>query len=300
MNISHGGTHPSVAATVQKSLREILRRFQASPPGLATPITGSDGSGDELEEEDEHGNVPLLHPLQDMGIDDESLPSLLRRCEDVHQRFAQCRQQLKERLPDRLERAQAVTNYRLKLQLRERSALLRTHARESQVLVMKDELRKMKKILKRLEYISSDGVLGLKGKFSCELSTGDELVLTNLIFEGAFNDINGIYILHPSIHSLFDWRRSGSGGGLAQLLCFQGGGQGQQRGLHAREHAGNWKRRPVLCVELNDSVLPSLFSGSIPATSHSRSEHRKVRQTSTPRLLCSLTWRYEAYSWSTG
>ena len=54
---------------------------------------------------------------------------------------------------------------------------------------MKDDLKKMKRVLKRLGYTSTDGVLGTKGRFSCELSTPDELVLTDMVFDGVFNDL---------------------------------------------------------------------------------------------------------------
>ncbi len=49
---------------------------------------------------------------------------------------------------------------------------------------------RMKRVLRRLGYISSDGVLGVKGRFSCELSTADELVLTDMIFDGVFNELS--------------------------------------------------------------------------------------------------------------
>ena len=34
-------------------------------------------------------------------------------------------------------------------------------------------------------------MLSIKGRFACELSTGDELVLTNMVFDGCFNDLTG-------------------------------------------------------------------------------------------------------------
>ena len=54
---------------------------------------------------------------------------------------------------------------------------------------MREELKKMKRVLRRLGYTSTEGVLGTKGRFSCELSTPDELVLTDMVFDGVFNDL---------------------------------------------------------------------------------------------------------------
>ena len=48
----------------------------------------------------------------------------------------------------------------------------------------------MKRVLKRLGYISPEGVLGTKGRFSCELSTADELVVTDMIFDGIFSELS--------------------------------------------------------------------------------------------------------------
>ena len=54
---------------------------------------------------------------------------------------------------------------------------------------MREDLKKMKRVLRRLGYTSTEGVLGTKGRFSCELSTPDELVLTDMVFDGVFNDL---------------------------------------------------------------------------------------------------------------
>ena len=63
-------------------------------------------------------------------------------------------------------------------------------AKETQAVVMREELRKMKKVLRQLGYISNSGVLSSKGRFCCELSTADELVVTDMVFDGLFNDLS--------------------------------------------------------------------------------------------------------------
>ena len=82
--------------------------------------------------------------------------------------------------------------YSKKLKLLEAAQALRIEARSSQAVAMRDELRRMKRVLRRLGYISSDGVLETKGRFACELSmtTGNELVLTDMIFDGFFNELS--------------------------------------------------------------------------------------------------------------
>lgn len=44
-------------------------------------------------------------------------------------------------------------------------------------------------ILIRLGFTSSADVVEMKGRVACEISTGDELLLTEMIFNGVFNDL---------------------------------------------------------------------------------------------------------------
>jgi len=40
-----------------------------------------------------------------------------------------------------------------------------------------------------LGFLSSSGILELKGRVACEILTGDELVITEMLFNGVFNDL---------------------------------------------------------------------------------------------------------------
>ena len=42
----------------------------------------------------------------------------------------------------------------------------------------------------RLGYADAADVIEMKGRVACEISSGDELLLTELIFNGAFNDLS--------------------------------------------------------------------------------------------------------------
>lgn len=39
----------------------------------------------------------------------------------------------------------------------------------------------------------ADNIIELKGRVACEISSADELVLTELIFTGVLNDLNGTF-----------------------------------------------------------------------------------------------------------
>ena len=63
-----------------------------------------------------------------------------------------------------------------------------------------DELKNRKRVLRRLGFTSSSDVIEMKGRYAllallsnssvaCEISSADELLLTEMMFQGAFNDL---------------------------------------------------------------------------------------------------------------
>jgi ATP-dependent RNA helicase DOB1 len=52
-----------------------------------------------------------------------------------------------------------------------------------------EELKCRKRVLSRLGFTNSSDIAEMKGRVACEISTGDELLLTELIFDGVFNTL---------------------------------------------------------------------------------------------------------------
>lgn len=52
-----------------------------------------------------------------------------------------------------------------------------------------EELKCRKRVLRRLGFTNSSDIAEMKGRVACEISTGDELLLTELIFNGVFNTL---------------------------------------------------------------------------------------------------------------
>ena len=52
-----------------------------------------------------------------------------------------------------------------------------------------EELKSRRRVLRRLAYTSETDVIQTKGRVACEISAGDELVLTELVFNGAFANL---------------------------------------------------------------------------------------------------------------
>ncbi|KAG9439082.1 hypothetical protein H6P81_019247 [Aristolochia fimbriata] len=97
--------------------------------------------------------ISLLDPEEDMKVRSNSYKKAVRRIEALESRFDK----------DELS---------------------------STALAFKDELKACKRVLRRLGYITSDDVVELKGKVACELSSADEVTLTELMFSGVLKDVS--------------------------------------------------------------------------------------------------------------
>ena len=53
-----------------------------------------------------------------------------------------------------------------------------------------EELKCRKRVLRRLAFTTSADIVDMKGRVACEISSGDELLLTELIFNGVFNPLS--------------------------------------------------------------------------------------------------------------
>ncbi|KIS70313.1 putative ATP-dependent RNA helicase MTR4 [Mycosarcoma maydis] len=143
--------------TVRKNLVEVKRRF---PKG-----------------------VPLLDPIKDMKIKDESFAHLVEKIKILDDKLGSSRLRNDPDLPrlyaaySKKQAAQQVV-----------SAIAKKIAAAHSVLQL-DELKCRKRVLRRLGFTTSDDVVEKKGRVACEISTGDELLLTEMMFNGVFNDL---------------------------------------------------------------------------------------------------------------
>ena len=148
---------------VKDRLQEVFRRF---------PSTGKGAKG-----------IPLLDPIKDMKITDEAFATLLSKIDILETKLAESPIHTSKELP-LLYRA-----YRAKEEARERVESLEKQLADAHSVLQLDELKCRKRVLRRLGFTSKDDVVEKKGRVACEISTGDELLLTEMIFNGVFNDL---------------------------------------------------------------------------------------------------------------
>jgi ATP-dependent RNA helicase DOB1 len=154
-------TTPEARRKVSTSVKEVSKRF---PDG-----------------------IPLLDPVADLGINDDAFMTLLKRAETLTNLLAE--HKLANDFVDS-SRLELVQRYEKKADMLERAKTLREEARNCQTMAMKDDLKKMKRVLKKLGHVDAGGVIQTKGRTACEINTSDELVVVELIFGGIFNDLS--------------------------------------------------------------------------------------------------------------
>lgn len=128
--------------------------------------------------------IPLLDAVDDMKIPDSELVDLKQELVVLNGKL----KNVEEKLIDVNDHS--IEQYTKKATLIDQANILVKQATEFNSVSMTEELKNRKRVLKKLDFITDDEILCLKGKFSCELTTGDELVLTTLIFNGAFQDLS--------------------------------------------------------------------------------------------------------------
>lgn len=142
-----------------KSLAEVRRRF---PDGM-----------------------PILDPLENMEINDDSFKKLLRKIEVLESRL----------LANPLHGSPLLENlwaqYHKKVELNEKVKEKKRDIAKAHSIAQMDELKSRKRVLRRLGFINDAEVVQLKARVACEISSteGHELVLSELLFDRFFNEM---------------------------------------------------------------------------------------------------------------
>ncbi|KAG8911349.1 ATP-dependent RNA helicase mtr4, partial [Tulasnella sp. 417] len=128
--------------------------------------------------------IPPLDPLKHMKITDEKFVQLVERVKILEQKLFSHPLQSDPRLAELLEsfsKKQGQLALVKSLKKRYQSAM---------EVIQLDELKCRKRVLRRLGFTTSGDVIEMKGRVACEISTGDELLLTEMIFNGVFNPLS--------------------------------------------------------------------------------------------------------------
>ncbi|KAI7824452.1 rRNA-processing arch domain-containing protein [Kickxella alabastrina] len=129
------------------------------------------------------GNIPLLDPVEDMGIKDSEFKALVHKIATLESKLRE------HRLFGSPDEARLFAEYQGKVEVQNQIKDLRHKISDAQSAVQLDELRCRKRVLRRLGYTTAEDVITMKGRVACEITSGDELLLSELMFHGVFNDL---------------------------------------------------------------------------------------------------------------
>ncbi|XP_063928179.1 exosome RNA helicase MTR4 [Zophobas morio] len=143
---------------VYKSIKEVKKRFPEGPP--------------------------LLNPIDDMKITEPDFVDIVKKIE-----------QLEKKMYDHPLHKHSLLDteykkYEEKIKCSEELAVARQKLLEAKSVLQLDELKCRKRVLRRLGYCTNTDVIQLKGRVACELSSADELLITEMIFNGVFGNLS--------------------------------------------------------------------------------------------------------------
>jgi len=128
-------------------------------------------------------NVPLLDPVKDMKIKESAFKEIVKKIDAFEKRLAE------HGLHGHPDLPRLLNSYGKKDQIMKELETARAEMKKATSLLQMADLRCMKRVLRRLGYCTQADVIEVKGRIACELSSADELLLTEMMFNGLFNDL---------------------------------------------------------------------------------------------------------------
>ncbi|XP_037301563.1 LOW QUALITY PROTEIN: exosome RNA helicase MTR4 [Manduca sexta] len=127
---------------------------------------------------------PQLNPIKDMKIGDPVFKECVDRIQILEERL------YAHPLHKDKNRSALTAAYERKQELHEDLVNATAELKKAKSVLQMDELKKRKRVLRRLGYCTASDVIEIKGRIACELSSADELLLTELIFNGVFKSLS--------------------------------------------------------------------------------------------------------------
>jgi len=145
--------------------------------------------------------VPTLDAEDDMKISEKSVRKLGSKVESIEKLLGGHTVGSAHDLLLRLATMQRKKELEAQVQAAKREV------KAARSLILKDDLKARQRVLRRLNYVNSEGVVTVKGQVAAGIQSGDELVMCEMIFNGAFNDMSAEQLVAAA--SCFVWQEKG-------------------------------------------------------------------------------------------
>ncbi|KAK3683460.1 rRNA-processing arch domain-containing protein [Podospora appendiculata] len=165
-----------------------LSQLRVFVPGKIESRGDKDTVGKAVEEVSRRfpDGIPILDPLENMGINDESFKKLLRKIEVLESRL------ILNPLHNSPLLLELWQRYSTKVALGDKIKEKKKAIAKAHSIAQLDELKSRKRVLRRLGFINEAEVVQMKARVACEISSteGHELVLAELLFNRYFNELS--------------------------------------------------------------------------------------------------------------
>jgi len=121
-----------------------------------------------------------IDPVEDLGIRTEEFKSLIKKIFNYEERLKSLG----------VINEESLEKFTMKQQFLKEKEQLKVELRSAKNSIQMTELKNMKRVLRRLGYCSPNDVIDIKGRVACEITSGDELLLTEMLFNGAFAELS--------------------------------------------------------------------------------------------------------------
>ena len=128
--------------------------------------------------------MPLLDPIDDLKIKDKAFKEIVTKNDLYEKRL---RSHPMHKNPDR---KRLLDSYGRKDQAAKELEKAKGEVKRAKSLLQMNDLKCMKRVLRRMGYSTMADVIEVKGRIACELSSADELLLTEMMFNGMFNEMS--------------------------------------------------------------------------------------------------------------
>ncbi|XP_022900243.2 exosome RNA helicase MTR4 [Onthophagus taurus] len=141
-----------------KAIKEVKRRFSEGPP--------------------------LLDPISDMKIKEPEFENIFKKIGVLEKKM------YAHEMHKHPDLNTIYANYEKKVKLANEVIEAKKKLQQAKSVLQLDELKCRKRVLRRLGYCTNADVIEMKGRVACELSSGDELLLTEMIFNGVYTSLS--------------------------------------------------------------------------------------------------------------
>ena len=140
-----------------------------------------------------------MDPVEEMEIDDPMLITLIERKKAMEEKLKAA--SLSNYTTDDISRFEETKA------IKEKVKTLKSELKQGKKMALYAELKSMQRVLRRLEFCDKNSVL-TKGKVACEISAGDELLATEMLFSGMFNTMEPAVIAAVLSSLIYTERKS--------------------------------------------------------------------------------------------